>query len=123
MATETRKEELRTEHPYVTRRPGVCGGRPIVEDRRIPVWQIAYDLQHRRRSAEEIVGAFEGRLSRAAVYDAISYYYDHRDEIDHEIWQNTSDEGLALQLKELDAYRDDRGAIRFRRPLSQPSAE
>ncbi len=119
MATETQPPDIRTEHPYVTRRPGVCGGAPIVGGRRIPVWQIAYDLQHRGMSAEEIASEFEGRISPAAVYDAISYYYDHRDEIDHQIWQNVSEEALERQLAQLDAYRDDRGAIRFRRSPSR----
>lgn len=123
MVAETRLEEIRTEHPYVTRRPGVCGGRPIVEGKRIPVWQIAYDLQHRGMSAEAIASEFAERLSRAAVYDAISYYYDHCDEIDHEIWQNTSEAALAQELNDLDAYRDDRGAIRFRRTLSQARSD
>ncbi|MBI3971160.1 MAG: DUF433 domain-containing protein [Chloroflexi bacterium] len=116
MATEAK--EVKTEHPYVTRLAGVLGGSPIVGGRRIPVWHIA-DSVRQGRPVEQVVAEYEGRLSPAAVYDAISYYYDHREEIDHEIWLNTSDEALAAQLRELGAYQDERGAIRFRRAPGQ----
>jgi hypothetical protein len=79
---------------------------------RIPVWQIADDLR-RGVPVEEIVAAFAGRLSPAAVHDAISYYYDHAEEITREIWDNTSDEALDAQLQRLGGSRDERGVIRF----------
>ena len=116
MAAQT--AETKTEHPYVTRRPGVCGGSPIVEGRRIPVWQIAGALRQ-GRTAEQLAAEYSGRLSPAAVYDAISYYYDHQQEIDQEIWRNTSDEALHVQLSELGARQDERGAIDFSGPRDQ----
>jgi len=46
-------------------------------------------------SAEEVHAA----LAPAMVYDALSYYYDHRVEIDREIAENT-EEALRLRLAE-----------------------
>jgi len=103
---------VQTEHPYVTRKPGVCGGSPIVAGRRIPVWQLAVLLRE-GLPAEEIEAEYAGRLSPAAVHDAISYYYDHQDEVEADIRRNTSDDFLQTRLAELHAARDERGAIRF----------
>ncbi len=103
----------RTDHPHVTRRAGVCGGSPVVGGGRIPVWQLAWWVEH-GRTAEEIVAEYAGRLSRAAVYDAISYYYDHQDEVAGELREQTSEEALRADLTRLDAEPGPRGAIRFR---------
>ena len=37
---------------------------------------------------EELVREFP-QLSLPKIYDALSYYYDHRDELDQEISENT----------------------------------
>lgn len=79
MATATK-----TEHPYVTRQEGICGGSPIVAGRRIPVWQIAVALRE-GSTAEDIVRAYRGRLTPAAAHDAISYYYDHQDDVERHL--------------------------------------
>jgi uncharacterized protein (DUF433 family) len=104
---------IRTDHPHVTRRAGFCGGSPVVGGQRIPVWQLAWWLEH-GRTAEEIVSEYAGRLSRAAVYDAISYYYDHQDEVADELREQTSEEALRADLRRLDAEQGPRAAIRFR---------
>jgi uncharacterized protein (DUF433 family) len=110
---------IRTDHPHVTRRAGVCGGSPVVGGRRIPVWQIARWIE-RGRPAEEIVAEYAGRLSRAAVYDAISYSYDHQDEVAAELRGQTSEPALRADLERLDAERGPRGGVRFR---SRPAEE
>jgi len=70
-------------HPYVERRPGVQGGRPVIKGSRFPVSSIVEN--HRRGlSVDEILGDFP-HLAPAEVYDALSYYYDHRAAIDAEI--------------------------------------
>jgi len=70
-------------HPYVEGRLGVHGGRPVIKGSRFPVSSIVQN--HRRGlSVDEILGEFT-HLSPAEVYDALSYYYDHRAEIDEEI--------------------------------------
>jgi uncharacterized protein (DUF433 family) len=70
-------------HPHVTRQAGVQGGRPVIEGTRIPVSSIVQN--HRRGlTVDEILREF-AQLAPAQVYDALSYYYDHQDEIDREI--------------------------------------
>lgn len=75
-----------TEHPYVVHVDGVCGGRPTIKGTRISVRQIA-QLYKAGDLVEEMLQAYP-HLSAAAVYDAISYYLDHQDEIEEEIAQN-----------------------------------
>ena len=70
-------------HPYVERRPEVQGGRPVIKGSRFPVSSIV--LNHRRGlSVDEILREFP-QLTPAEVYDSLSYYYDHRSEIDAQI--------------------------------------
>ena len=72
-------------HPYVECRAGVHGGRPVIKGTRFPVSSIVQN--HRRGlTVEEILRDFRD-LSPAQVYDALSYYYDHRQSIDEEIAQ------------------------------------
>lgn len=70
-------------HPYIERRPGVQGGRPVIKGSRFPVSSIVQDYR-RGLSVEEILFEFP-HLKPAEVHDALSYYYDHRAEIDQEI--------------------------------------
>jgi uncharacterized protein (DUF433 family) len=70
-------------HPYVERRPGVQGGRPVIKGSRFPISSIVQN--HRRGlSADEIIDIFPW-LRPEEVYDALSYYYDHRTQTDEEI--------------------------------------
>lgn len=70
-------------HPYVERRPDVQGGRPVIKGTRFPVSSIVQN--HRRGlSVDEILREFPD-LAPAQVYDALSYYHDHRAEIEEEI--------------------------------------
>lgn len=73
-------------HPYITRKKGVCGGRSIIIGTRIPVWSIIkwYKVG---MSIEEILKGFP-HLTPAQVYDAFSYYYDNKKEIEHDIVEN-----------------------------------
>lgn len=63
--------------------PGVLGGKPRVEGRRVSVQQIAAYHERVGWRAEEIAAAFN--LSLSEVYAALSYYHAHQDEIDAEI--------------------------------------
>jgi len=74
---------VRTEHPHIVRTPGYCGGRPRIDGTRIAVTSVAQFLKQ-GVDAEGIVRSLP-HLKLAAVYDAISYYYDHKEEIDAEM--------------------------------------
>lgn len=59
---------------------GVRGGKPRIAGTRITVADVA--LWHLRDGQPLAAIAAEYDLSLAAVYAAMAYYYDHRDEID-----------------------------------------
>ena len=79
--------ELKTEHPHIVRIPGVLGGEPVIAGTRVGVAFIARLLQAGEEPSE-IVAAYPN-LMPAAVYDAVSYYLDHREEIDALIEEST----------------------------------
>ncbi len=63
--------------------PGVAGGHPHVAGRRIKVRDIVFWHEQLGRSADEIGAEFD--INLAEVYAALSYYFDHRAEVDAEI--------------------------------------
>ena len=64
--------------------PGICGGRPRIAGSRIRVQDIVYWFEEQGASADEIVRHFP-TITRADVFAALTYYWDHRDEIEQEI--------------------------------------
>ena len=77
---------ITTEHPYIVRMEDVCGGAPVVRGTRTSVRSIIayYKLG---MSVEEILDGLP-HLTAAQVYDALSYYHDHQDEIERDIQEN-----------------------------------
>ncbi len=72
---------------YIVCTPGTCGGRPRIAGHRIRVQDIVQLHEREGRSADEIVSDFPD-LTLAEVYAALSYYFDHRDEIEDQIQQD-----------------------------------
>ena len=72
-------ESIITEHIEIT--PGVLGGKPRIAGHRIAVAHIAEIYLKMGISVEEIAGKYD--LPLASVHAAMTYYYDHREEIDH----------------------------------------
>jgi uncharacterized protein (DUF433 family) len=70
-----------TEHPYVAKVKGVCGGEPVVKGTRISV-RIVAECWRSGMSPEEIREAYP-HLGLAQVFDALSYAEDHAEEIEH----------------------------------------
>ncbi|MBI4671742.1 MAG: DUF433 domain-containing protein [Chloroflexi bacterium] len=81
----TERVEIPTEHPHIVRIESE-GWYPILRGSRIPVWLIA-SLYKQGDSPEDIHASYR-HLKRAAIYDAISYYLDHKEEIEAEIESN-----------------------------------
>ncbi len=79
-----RAGQAKTKHPYITRKKGVCGGKPIIKGTRIKVSQIAIEYEKLGYTPDEIVQAHP-HLTLAQVHDAFSYYYENIDEIDRQI--------------------------------------
>ena len=85
MSTIIAKEKI-IRHPYIEKKKGVCGGEPVIAGTRISVSLIA-ELERTGHAADEIVAMYP-HITHAQVYDALSYYYHHRGEIDRIIEEN-----------------------------------
>lgn len=70
---------LQSTHPHVTQREGVCGGEPIIDGLRVTVRHVA-TLYLAGESAKEIAEALN--INEAQVFHGLSYYFDHREEIE-----------------------------------------
>jgi uncharacterized protein (DUF433 family) len=64
--------------------PGRCGGKPRISGHRIKVADIAIWYERTGLSPDEIVSTWP-TLTLSDVHAALSYYYDHRDQIDADI--------------------------------------
>lgn len=76
---------VKTEHPHIVRDEDILGGEPIVGGQRVAVRHVvvAY-LQG--DTIQDLMESFA--LSEAQVHDALSYYYDHKRQIERNIEQN-----------------------------------
>ena len=76
------------EHPYVTRSPDLARGAPVITGTKFPVRSVVQYILRQGYTAEELIEDFP-QLSLPKIYDALSYYYDHREEMDKEMSENT----------------------------------
>jgi len=74
----------KTNHPHIVRSPEICNGSPVVKGTRIRVIDIVIEYTMLGWSPDEIIDAHP-YLDLAKVHDVLSYYYDHRDEINAKI--------------------------------------
>ncbi len=75
------KPVIETDHPYIIRIPGKLGGEPIVGEVPKTVRGIV-ELTRQGLTPQQIVDDHGGGLTLAHVYDALSYYEDHREEME-----------------------------------------
>jgi uncharacterized protein (DUF433 family) len=75
-----------TEHPHIERQANVLGGEPVIKGTRTPVRAI---VEHWKFGdpPDEIARKLP-HLRLAHIFDALSYYDDHRDEIERYIMLN-----------------------------------
>lgn len=79
-------EDAATQHIYVTRDPTILHNEPIIRGTRTPVRAI---VEHWKfGDAPETIVRKLPHLRLAQVFDALSYYDDHRAEIEHYIAAN-----------------------------------
>lgn len=75
-----------TQHRYIVTNSSIFGGEPIIEGTRTPVRTIV-ELWRQGISPETIPHHLP-HLSMAQVFDALSYYSDHQEEINTHIERN-----------------------------------
>ncbi|QDU54070.1 DUF433 domain-containing protein [Aeoliella mucimassa] len=76
----------RTGHRYVTTDPAILNGEPIIEGTRTSVRAIV-EIWRMGAAPEEIPTKLP-HLTLSQVFDALSYFSDHQDEIQRYIEQN-----------------------------------
>jgi uncharacterized protein (DUF433 family) len=69
---------------HIETTPGICGGKPRIAGHRIKVQHVAVWHERMGLSPDEIVAEHPG-LTLADVYAALTYYWDHKKEIDKDI--------------------------------------
>ena len=93
--------ETKTEHPYVQINPKICNGSPVVAGTRVRIVDIAVEYEYLNCSPDEIINAHP-HLKLEQVHDALSYYYEHRVEMDNKIKE---DKQFVERLAELQKGR------------------
>ena len=73
-------------YPHITTNPNILHGVPIVEGTRIPVRAVA-GYHQMGLSVDEIVMSLAG-VTLAQARAALSYYFDHQEEVDEDIRKN-----------------------------------
>ena len=77
---------IQVKHPYVARIEGVAGGKPTIKGTRTPVRSVV--AYYQMGSTAEEIQAKLPYLSLAQIHDALSFYYDHQEEIGADIEAN-----------------------------------
>ena len=74
---------IKTEHLYIEKDPSKYEGKAVITGTRIPVASL---INHYRSgmSIEEILDGYPS-VTPAQLFDALSYYFDHKEEIDKEL--------------------------------------
>jgi uncharacterized protein (DUF433 family) len=85
-----------TEHCYIVTDDHILGGEPVIKGTRTPVRAVA-ELWRLGIASEEIPNRLP-HLTLAQVFDALSYYSDHQDEINTYIERNRIPEELIDSL-------------------------
>ena len=96
-AAKPRAPIERTEHPHVVKSVDTLGGEPRVENTRISVRRIFYMVTG-GMTIDEISEGYPS-LTPAQIHDAVSYAYEHPDEIAYYNHHNK----LRTIMKELDS--------------------
>jgi uncharacterized protein (DUF433 family) len=97
---------------HIVATPETCGGRPRIAGTRVRVKDVVMWHVHHGLTAPEIVSRWP-HLTLAAVYAALSYYHDHREETNAEI---------LADLARYDAGRMEQPSV-VRRELGDNAAE
>jgi uncharacterized protein (DUF433 family) len=79
---------MKTLDQHIEMTPDIAGGKPRISGRRVTVQDIVIWHERMGKSADEIANEYD--LSLANVYAALTYYFDHRQEIDHAISESNA---------------------------------
>ena len=113
VADELLREQLAPQHAYVQIVDKLTGPQAVLRGTRVPVSLIIGYLRA-GETPDSLVKNILPHLTLAQVYDAQSYYYDHQDEIDRELEENSETHGQAVLRERLgeEGYRQITGQAR-----------
>jgi uncharacterized protein (DUF433 family) len=94
------RQHLVPQHAYIEVVEKIIGLQAVLKGTRIPVSIIIGYLRLGETPAS-LVENILPHLTLAQVYDALSYYYDHQDEIEQELRENTEEYGRAYLRQQL----------------------
>jgi len=69
------------QYRYITWKPKIRGGHPVIEGTRIGVHDVLGLLQN-GESVDSIISNCFPEITKAHIYECLAYYEDHRGEID-----------------------------------------
>jgi len=84
-------------HPYIIVDPKIGGGKPTIKGTRTKVIDIAVRYELMGIDPDQIINQFP-HLTLAQIHDALSYYYDHKKNLDKEYKENQE---LIKELKKI----------------------
>jgi len=116
VADELLRRQLVPKHAYIEVVEKVTGPQAMIKGTRVPV-SIIIGYLRMGEMPESLVDNILPHLTLAQVYDALSYYHDHQDEIEQEITENTEEYGRAYLREHLgeEGYRHITGQVNCRR--------
>lgn len=71
-------------HPYIMTNKKISRGSPVIAGTRTRILDIIIEYEYLGYAPDEIVSAHP-HLTLSQVHDALSFYYENREEIDREI--------------------------------------
>ena len=102
-------------YPHIVKEPGYCGGKASIENTRVRVNNVAF-LHKQGRTPSEILVEYPD-LSLAQIHAALTYYYDHQQEIEAELAESER------VFAEMDGEWEDHVARHGGTPPEAPSLE
>jgi uncharacterized protein (DUF433 family) len=94
------RQHLEPQHAYVEVVEKSTGTQAMLKGTRVPV-SIIIGYLRLGETPESLVQQTLPHLTLAQVYDALSYYHDHQDDIEQELREHTEEYGRAYLRKHL----------------------
>lgn len=86
----TQKTKTQTKHPYIVSHKTHCVGSPVIASTKFPVRSVVFYVLKQGMIPEELVKEFP-HLTLSQIYDALSYYYENKKEVEKELSLKESD--------------------------------
>jgi uncharacterized protein (DUF433 family) len=94
------RQHLEPQHAYVEVVEKPTGAQAMLKGTRIPV-SIIIGYLRAGETPESLVQQILPHLTLAQIYDALSYYHDHQDDIEQELREHTEEYGRAYLQEHL----------------------